>query len=195
MTAVLEGGEWSAARPGRTLPPGKTRYPFYRRLGGPQSRSGQPENLVPTGIRSRTVQPIVSRYTEWATRPTLSWYRLKIRTQVERIFFWNLHLTCSLLWLVAYVVRVHVMVACGGREDDARWRWVSSFTLLVAWPSRKAPPVAVEQETVWAPWLVWMLWKRENCMGNICENIELYKTSGCPGDDGEDYRLLGCGTM
>ena len=27
-------GEWSAARPGRTLPPGKTRYPFYRRLGG-----------------------------------------------------------------------------------------------------------------------------------------------------------------
>ena len=34
MTAALEGGEWSAARPGRTLPPGKTRYPFYRRLGG-----------------------------------------------------------------------------------------------------------------------------------------------------------------
>ena len=23
--------EWSAARPGHTLPPGKTRYPFYRR--------------------------------------------------------------------------------------------------------------------------------------------------------------------
>ena len=23
MTAALEGGEWSAARPGRTLPPGK----------------------------------------------------------------------------------------------------------------------------------------------------------------------------
>jgi len=32
MTAALEVGEWSAARPGRTLPPGKTRYPFYRRL-------------------------------------------------------------------------------------------------------------------------------------------------------------------
>ena len=26
------GGEWSAARPSRTLPPGKTRYPFYRRF-------------------------------------------------------------------------------------------------------------------------------------------------------------------
>ena len=46
MTAALEGGEWSAARPGRTLPPGKTRYPLYRRLGGPQGRSGRAENLV-----------------------------------------------------------------------------------------------------------------------------------------------------
>ena len=63
-------GEWSAARPGRILPPGKTRYPFYRRLGGPQGRSGRAENLVPTGIRSRTVQPVVSRYTDGATWPT-----------------------------------------------------------------------------------------------------------------------------
>ena len=39
------------------LPPGKTRYPLYRKLGGSQGRSGQAENLVPTGIRSRTVQP------------------------------------------------------------------------------------------------------------------------------------------
>ena len=58
MTAALEVGEWSAARPGRTLPPEKSRYPFYRRLGGPQGRSGRAENLVPTGIRSRTVQPV-----------------------------------------------------------------------------------------------------------------------------------------
>ena len=71
MTAALEGGEWSAARPSRTLPPGKTRYPFYRKRGGPQGRSGRAENLVPTGIRSRTFQPVVSRYTDWATGPTL----------------------------------------------------------------------------------------------------------------------------
>ena len=58
MTVALEGGEWSAARPGYTLPPGKTRYPFYRRLGGPQGRSGRAENLVPTGVWSWTVQPI-----------------------------------------------------------------------------------------------------------------------------------------
>ena len=47
MTAALEGGEWSAARPGRNLPPGKTRYPFYRRLGGPQGRSGRAERSRP----------------------------------------------------------------------------------------------------------------------------------------------------
>jgi len=40
-------GERSAARPGRTLPPGKTRYPFYRRLGGPQGRSGLAEKSRP----------------------------------------------------------------------------------------------------------------------------------------------------
>ena len=77
MTAALEGGEWSAARPGRTLPPGKTRYPFCRRLGGPQGRYGRAENLVSTGIRSRTFQHVVSRYTDLATRPTYITYVLR----------------------------------------------------------------------------------------------------------------------
>jgi len=64
MNEALEVGEWSAARLGRTLPPGKIRYQFYWRLGGPQDRSERAENLVPTGIRSRTVQSVVSRYTD-----------------------------------------------------------------------------------------------------------------------------------
>ena len=70
MTTALEGGEWSAALPGRTLPPGKDPVPIYRRLGGPEGRCGRAENLVPTGIQSRTVQPAVSHYTVWPTRPT-----------------------------------------------------------------------------------------------------------------------------
>jgi hypothetical protein len=41
LTSALDGGEWSASRPGRALPRGKDpRYPLYRRLGVPQSRSG-----------------------------------------------------------------------------------------------------------------------------------------------------------
>ena len=52
--------EWVVSScPGRTLPPGNTRYPLYRSMGEPQSRSGRAENLVPTGIRSRTFQPVV----------------------------------------------------------------------------------------------------------------------------------------
>jgi len=67
MTAALEGGEWSEARPDRSLNLGETRYPLYRRLGGPQGPSGRTENLVTTGIRSWTVQPVVSRYTDRVT--------------------------------------------------------------------------------------------------------------------------------
>ena len=33
MTAVLEGGEWSAARSGRTLPPGKDTVPILQEAG------------------------------------------------------------------------------------------------------------------------------------------------------------------
>jgi len=91
MTAALEGGEWSAAHPGRTLRPGKSRYPFYRRLGGPKGRFGRAENLLPTGIRSRTVQPVVSSYTDWATRPTCTIYTP--REMVLRVPnpLWTLH--------------------------------------------------------------------------------------------------------
>ena len=35
------------SRPGRTLPPGKIRYPSYRRLGGPQGWSGQVRKISP----------------------------------------------------------------------------------------------------------------------------------------------------
>jgi hypothetical protein len=53
MTTALEGGEGSGSRPGHFVPPGKTRYPLYRRLGGTQGRSGQVWQISPrTGIRS-----------------------------------------------------------------------------------------------------------------------------------------------
>jgi hypothetical protein len=55
------------------LSPGKSpRYPFYRKLGGPQSRPGQHGEVkivYPTGNRTPVplvVQPVASRYTDWA---------------------------------------------------------------------------------------------------------------------------------
>ena len=47
------------------LPPGKTRYPLYKRLGGPQCRSGRVRKISPQpGFDPRTVQPVASRYTD-----------------------------------------------------------------------------------------------------------------------------------
>ena len=71
MTTALEGGEGSASCPGRSLLPGKTRYSLYRRLRGPQGRSGQVWKITtPPGFDPRTVQPVAGRYTDYATRPT-----------------------------------------------------------------------------------------------------------------------------
>jgi hypothetical protein len=51
-----------------TLPPGKTRYPLYRRLGGPQGRSGRVRKIPPPpGFDPRIIQAVASRYTDWAT--------------------------------------------------------------------------------------------------------------------------------
>ena len=49
-SGTRKGVNGQPPRPGRILPSGKTRDPFYRRLGGPQGRSGRVENLVPNGI-------------------------------------------------------------------------------------------------------------------------------------------------
>ena len=58
------GGQRHALTP---LLLGKTQYPFYRRLGGPQGRSGQMWKISPPSVFDpRTVQPIVSHYTNWA---------------------------------------------------------------------------------------------------------------------------------
>ena len=47
------------------LPPGKTRYPWYRRLGGPQGRSGRVQKISPLPeFNPRTVQPVASLYTD-----------------------------------------------------------------------------------------------------------------------------------
>ena len=79
-------GEGSASRPGRSLPPGKARYSLYRRLGGPQRRSGQVRKISPTpGFDPRTVQPVASRYTDYATTPSVYSPEAKFwRPQIER---------------------------------------------------------------------------------------------------------------
>jgi len=53
LTSALDGVDGQRHAPA-ALPPGKTRYPLYRRLSGPQERSGQLRKVSPppTGIWS-----------------------------------------------------------------------------------------------------------------------------------------------
>jgi len=47
------------------LPPEKSRYPLYKRLGGPQDRSGRVRKIsTPPGFDLQTVQTLASRCTD-----------------------------------------------------------------------------------------------------------------------------------
>jgi hypothetical protein len=53
LTSALDGGVGGQRHAPAALPQGKTRYPLYRRLGGPQGRFGRARKISPpTGIRS-----------------------------------------------------------------------------------------------------------------------------------------------
>jgi hypothetical protein len=56
------------------LPPGKTRYPLYGRLGGSQVRSGRLRNIsLPPEFDPQTVQPVATKL----SRPTyILWYMI-----------------------------------------------------------------------------------------------------------------------
>jgi hypothetical protein len=66
LTTALDGVGGQRHAPA-TLFPGKTRYPLYKRLGGPQGRSGRVRKISPPpGFDPRTAQPAASSYTDWA---------------------------------------------------------------------------------------------------------------------------------
>jgi len=83
------GGVSPTTRP--PLPAGKTRYPLYRRLGGSQGRSGQAENLVNMGIRSRTVRHVAQ-----------SLYRLSYPTHATSFDIHKLYMVLTVLLIVLY---------------------------------------------------------------------------------------------
>jgi hypothetical protein len=64
--------------PVAALPSGKTQYPLYRKLGGPQGHSGQVWKIPPPpGFDPQTNQPILSHYTDY-TIPAQCWVILFI---------------------------------------------------------------------------------------------------------------------
>jgi len=95
-------GEGSASRPGRSLLQGKIRYPLYRRLGGPQARSGQVRKIwPPTGIRS----PDRSSRSQSLYRLSYSARTLKTYQESKNIFYSPLERMVRFLPLAAPVYR------------------------------------------------------------------------------------------
>jgi hypothetical protein len=69
------------------LPPAKTRYPLYRRLGRPQEWSGRVGKISPPpGFDPRTIQPVASRYTDCAIPADCTYHTL---------FIFSTHVTLS----------------------------------------------------------------------------------------------------
>ena len=59
---------------------------MYRRPGGPQGRYGQVRKISPPPrFDPRTVQPIASRYTDYATRPTSAGWEDDIKMDLQEV--------------------------------------------------------------------------------------------------------------
>ena len=88
------------------LPSWKTQYPLYRRLGGPQGRSGRVRKIsLPLGFDPRTVQPVVSRYADWAIAAHNSY-------------------------------STYIIYVCGRRRNDTPWRAAGCNSHLLCRPVR-----------------------------------------------------------
>ena len=161
MTAALEGNEWSAARPGRTVPAGKTRYPFYRRLRELQGRYGGAKYLVPTRIRSRTVQPVAQPLYQ------LSYPAHNYSNKICYLRRWLWSALSTILWRNGTYVWLKP-ISCSSwtnrnkkpsnKKKDILFILASCPSFLLTcdfWYSRNCPPllVIILYRKIWTTWL------------------------------------------
>jgi hypothetical protein len=65
-TSLLGEDGWSTLRPGRFTPRKEHGISLYKRIGGPQGRSGRVQkSYPPPGFDAETVQPVASSYTAY----------------------------------------------------------------------------------------------------------------------------------
>ena len=128
--------------PGRLSPGKATRYPLYRRLGGSQGRSGQVRKISPPpGFHPRTVQPVASRYTDYAIP-----YEGKIKVNFSLCAPWRL---CGSGGLPPLILNLGTI-----------WWWVVSLTPRSLYARERSP--GTQQIEGWRPpELVWRFWRRE----------------------------------
>jgi hypothetical protein len=84
LTSAPDGGEWSASRPGRALPPGPIRQEVVWAPESVWTQELEEKSSASVGDRTPVVQSVVSHYTDWATPPQ------KVGTQLlllEKLFY------------------------------------------------------------------------------------------------------------
>jgi len=88
---------------------GKSRYPLYRRLGGPHGRSGQVLKISPPpAFDPRTVQPVASRYTDYATRLHICVYISLKLSNYNAIKLLQIRYALSQYKIISYLMLVSV---------------------------------------------------------------------------------------
>jgi hypothetical protein len=133
MTNSTRRGEGSASRRGRSLPPGKTRYALYRRLGGSQGRSGQVRKISPPpGFDPRTAQPVASRYTDWAipAHPiNIYWPLISELVFLDwLVSYWLIKSFPSTLWNVNFIYVIHLLVLPYRKHTAFPWQTSIDFS-------------------------------------------------------------------
>ena len=64
LTSALYGGGWPTPRP-RRFTPEMSRYPLYRKVGGPQGWTGRVRKISPLpGLDPGPVETVASHYTD-----------------------------------------------------------------------------------------------------------------------------------
>jgi hypothetical protein len=116
------------------LPPGKTRYPVYRRLGGPQGKSGQVRKISPPPrFDLRTLQPIASRYTNYFTWPQTLLYRF---SEVRITFCLRTSLQLNDLSGSVLLVRLHFAEKCNlWVISSSLWNFLQSSVAFSSSPN------------------------------------------------------------
>jgi hypothetical protein len=93
-TSALDEGEWSAALPGRALPPGKwSPVPIVQEAGwAPQPlwvQRLEEKSSASAGDRIPLAQCVVRHYTDWAT-PALENYNMEKQNRLNQSELWNM---------------------------------------------------------------------------------------------------------
>ena len=119
------GGERHAPA---ALPPGKTRYPLYRRLGRPQSLSGELRKISPPPwFDPRSVRPVASRYTDYAIPAP---FRTPYIWKVFEIQIWRKRVTCIVTCPVSRVgISGGVIPNVRVCQCSSRWRPVNLWII------------------------------------------------------------------